>query len=310
MSNPAYEKYIESLETTYKTFKKMSSSLPTDNTYEGGRNAKGEPHGYGKMIYLGEGRKNGFGKMVYSNGSIYEGNWINGIKNGFGKQILDSGIVYEGEWSNDKKSGFGKQSWDSGTVYEGEWSNDKKNGQGIITYKNSSGYNNGDQYNGSWKDDVKNGNGVLTKSKGSILNEKWENGVLKLSEGNDTITLIINHFRVANCPFEPKGIYTGELKNNIPNGKGSFTVKFTDTDREIEKIYNGDWLNGIPHGFGIFEIIQIYKSNKQTEIDIYEGEWKFGEFVKGVYTNKYNGKIYNHNLDHSGADYGKVLGSY
>lgn len=295
MSNPAYEKYIESLETTYKTLKKMSTSLPTDNTYDGGRNAKGEPHGYGKMIYLGEGRKNGFGKMVYANGNIYEGNWINGIKNGFGKQTLDSGTVYEGEWSNDKKSGFGKLTLDSGTVYEGEWTNDKKNGQGKITYKNSSGFNNGDQYNGSWRDDVKHGDGVLTNLKGSILNEKWENGVLKSSGGkNVTISYFEHHDFLNEDDIKISGVYVGEIKDGKPHGEGTLTLPNGYK-------YSGSWSEGKKHGNGSSEqeISGVIES-------FFNGEFKYGRtwngngkghnregtWKNGIFT---NGKVYGYN---------------
>ena len=44
---------------------------------------------------------NGSGKMIYPSGSVYEGDWKNGIREGQGKMTFSDGFVYEGELKND-----------------------------------------------------------------------------------------------------------------------------------------------------------------------------------------------------------------
>ena len=224
MSNPAYEKYIESLEKAYELLKKTDVISQEENKYEGGRNTEGQPHGFGKMIYLGQGKKNGLGEMIYRDRIIYEGNWLNGAKNGSGKEIFDSGIVYEGEWEND----------------------------------------------------VKHGEGILTKKDGSVFNEKWENGNLVSSLGNGSITITINPLSDILSGYKySSGIYNGEIINNKPNGKGSFSVIGSHGRSKIRKYYIGDWLNGQPNGYGTVDI-EYQDEEDGLRKRRYEGEWREG----------------------------------
>ena len=41
-------------------------------------------------------------------GSIYKGQWLNGLRDGYGEIFYNDGSVYEGEWRNDKANGKGK----------------------------------------------------------------------------------------------------------------------------------------------------------------------------------------------------------
>lgn len=187
MSNPAFEKYIETLEITFNQLKKTVKTAANIDNYEGSRNAEGKPHGFGKLIFIGVGEKNGVGKMIYSGGSIYEGNWINGIKNGYGKQTEDSGTVYEGEWKNGKRNGNGKETVYSGTIYEGEWKNDERNGYGIINYgKGSALFGIGCVFKGEFLNGLKHGKGIIKDPDGLVFNEIWENG--NCIENYSTIT--------------------------------------------------------------------------------------------------------------------------
>ena len=40
--------------------------------------------------------------MLWSDGSKYEGHWINDSANGKGRLIHGDGDIYEGDWVNDK----------------------------------------------------------------------------------------------------------------------------------------------------------------------------------------------------------------
>jgi len=65
------------------------------------------------------------------NGSIYEGDFIDGEKHGRGK-YFDSinNIFYEGGWANGKMEGHGYMEFES-DIYEGEFKEDQKSGYGV-----------------------------------------------------------------------------------------------------------------------------------------------------------------------------------
>ena len=43
----------------------------------------------------------GMGRMIQANGSVYQGQWLNGMANGRGTFIDSKGSTYEGEWMDD-----------------------------------------------------------------------------------------------------------------------------------------------------------------------------------------------------------------
>jgi hypothetical protein len=42
--------------------------------------------------------REGQGKQIWSNGSIYEGTWLEGLPSGYGRLIGADGNYYEGQW--------------------------------------------------------------------------------------------------------------------------------------------------------------------------------------------------------------------
>ena len=94
--------------------------------------------------------------ITLENGSVYTGEWKNGMKDGIGVQNWPDGSIYEGEWKEDKANGKGKLIHADGDIYEGEWAEDKANGFGVYTHSN------GAKFIGDWKDDKQHGKGVET----------------------------------------------------------------------------------------------------------------------------------------------------
>ena len=84
--------------------------------------------------YLGEwnfhtNQKDGKGiKLFISDGTIYEGSWLEDKPNGKGRIINDDGTWYQGEWLNGVANGKGKWQSKDGSKYEGDWLNDNKHG--------------------------------------------------------------------------------------------------------------------------------------------------------------------------------------
>ena len=86
------------------------------NKYTGER----DPNGY----------RNGHGQFVFSDGSIYRGQWWQGLRHGYGEYRLMNGAVYKGQWAFDLKHGFGKFAA-PGTEITGVWLHDRLNGRAI-----------------------------------------------------------------------------------------------------------------------------------------------------------------------------------
>ena len=76
------------------------------------------------IISKGRMKPTGLGIMKFENGSLYEGQWENGVRSGYGRLIQDSGNVYEGRWSKDLANGYGVFSNLQGYRYEGNWLDD------------------------------------------------------------------------------------------------------------------------------------------------------------------------------------------
>jgi hypothetical protein len=67
-------------------------------------------------------------------GSLYIGEWKNGLRHGKGIFVAKSGNTYSGQWQNDKLHGYGCYSYRSGDCYEGEWQNNLYHGKGVFRH--------------------------------------------------------------------------------------------------------------------------------------------------------------------------------
>jgi hypothetical protein len=61
----------------------------------------------------------------------YVGQWQRGLKSGVGKEYSSDGSVYEGDFVDDEKEGFGCMVFPSGRIYSGGWKGGKQHGQGM-----------------------------------------------------------------------------------------------------------------------------------------------------------------------------------
>lgn len=109
---------------------------------------------------------------------------------------------------------------------------------------------------------------------------------------NEKMTLDLNGIG------ERKGTYTGEIKDDIPNGSGKFITK---NSSNVEWYYEGDWVNGQMEGEGM----QVWEELGQKHEGLYkdgnyEGEGKWyedntlvyqGNFSNGLYDGE--GKLFN-----------------
>ena len=87
------------------------------------------------------------GAITYSDGTLYVGEFKDGLPNGQGTFTYASGTQYVGEWMDGKNNGQGTKTFADGSQYVGEWMDGKRNGQGALTYTD------GRQKIGKWKND-------------------------------------------------------------------------------------------------------------------------------------------------------------
>ena len=130
--------------------------LPDGTVYEG-ELVDGEMHGHGVLRMKDSGE--------------YTGQWKHGLHHGKGKLTLPTGYVYEGQWEKGKKNGYGVMVDDGGRKYEGEWSVGRQHGTGTMTYGDAETV-----FSGQWRAGVPHGKGMLTRENGTIIRGVWADG--------------------------------------------------------------------------------------------------------------------------------------
>jgi hypothetical protein len=182
-------------------------------TYTGGT-LNGLRHGKGEIIWSdgtvlegdwvdGEPHGKGTGKSTYSDGEFYVGEYVDGREHGKGKYTYSNGAVYEGDWVDGREHGKGKCTYKDGSVLEGDYVDGWLQGKGKLTLSN------GDIYEGDFNDDlIPHGKGKLTKADGAIYEgdvvDGKRHGKGKLTAGGD--------------------VYEGDFVADKPHGKGTVTT--------------------------------------------------------------------------------------
>lgn len=201
----------------------------------------------------------GYGRMVFSDGTVYEGGWLNGKRNGFGKQKTSDGTYYECEWYNDVPSGFGKVRYASGGCYEGNWKDGKHNGFGMYTWSN------GDVYIGEFSGSKMTGYGALKRTSGDVTAGTWKDGNL-VERSKQEITKLTY----------TSASYIGQVADGKPYGYGWM-------DYNSGGFYEGIWMYGKQHCFG-----QLMNASG----DVYKGIWSEGKRCGHGKYSWTNGNIY------------------
>ncbi|KAL7575917.1 hypothetical protein ACA910_000716 [Epithemia clementina (nom. ined.)] len=138
-----------------------------------GQFSLGKRHGLGTQIWLeknyeGEWKDNalcGRGKLSWKNGSMYEGEFLQGRYHGQGVYTESTtGRKYGGSWVRGQKEGFGRETWpQTGEVYEGNYQRGRRNGFGRYTMGD------GSHYVGGWCNGERAGCGIHVTSNGDVL---------------------------------------------------------------------------------------------------------------------------------------------
>ncbi len=244
-------------------------------------NGKGALYSDGVKIFEGsfaQGRKNGMGREYADNLCVYMGEFENDLKSGFGISYRDNRVEYSGFWKNGRYDGQGAyHSADDGLDYAGTFINGKMDGRinivsgetliketlfdgGKCVYMREYNKNGEVVYDGAVSGGRREGMGCSYTEYG----EKIFEGIFKYGEPYKAMKVISKPLSeleyseklkdtaygkyikppvfVSEQPLG-KGIYSGSLKNGVPNGNG--TMLFTDHR------YTGEFKNGAPDGNGV-----------------------------------------------------------
>ena len=104
-----------------------------------------EPNG---SVYEGQfldGRRHLRGTMRYSNGYVYVGEWKHGTIHGRGRFVTGRGEEYDGEWFEGQRHGRGRAVYLDGSTYEGEFSAGHRHGAGKMVFAD------GCSFDGTWR---------------------------------------------------------------------------------------------------------------------------------------------------------------
>ena len=105
------------------------------------------------------------GRKVEDDGSIYKGNFSEGVKKGLGIQLFANYDVFRGEWNDDKPNGKGTYYYHNlQTFIEGPFKDGQPDSQGNFKIR----YGNGDVYEGGMLNRKKSGKGKLYYSNGDL----------------------------------------------------------------------------------------------------------------------------------------------
>jgi len=127
---------------------------------------------------------NGNGTIEYPDGSLYVGEFINGVAEGNGVLTKTDGSRYEGGFKNGQYHGLGSLTAPDGFKYEGQHKNGRSHGRGIMTLPN------GVRFLGQFENGYYKGPGTLVLPDGRRVVGEFEGW--GLAEGSDPIFYEMN----------------------------------------------------------------------------------------------------------------------
>ncbi|BCU02881.1 morn repeat incomplete domain containing protein [Pandoravirus japonicus] len=162
----------------------------------------GALHGYGEdagpdATYRGlhrRGKRHGYGVMVFPDGTVYEGQWADGVPAGYGTLRCPTGYLYRGWWADGVLCGQGVCRWPDGSEYAGAFEDGQPCGAGvhvrcdgerIVTTEDAAGVIHalvtrldGFRYDGGWDPSVgSSGQGTCIYADGSCIVGTWNGAV-------------------------------------------------------------------------------------------------------------------------------------
>lgn len=116
-----------------------------------------------------DGKRHGYGEQIWVDGTNYKGYWENDKMSGKGRLEYANGDIYDCNWCDNKAKGFGELAKANGSKYIGEWDNDQPHGEGTESWPD------GTEYKGTYARGLKDGKGTYIWSDGTKYEGEWSN---------------------------------------------------------------------------------------------------------------------------------------
>ena len=167
----------------------------------------------------------GSGSKRFPDGTVYTGEFANGLREGHGRYRSSLGAVFEGEWRAGVRCGRGMERYPIGNVYEGQFVGDKREGLGTMWYPG------GDTYEGFYKAGKKEGRGKYRSASGALYEGEYQ-ADLRDGQGKER--------------YPDGSVYEGGFKAGKRAGLG--TMRYASGD-----VYVGPWKRDLREGKGTFQ---------------------------------------------------------
>ncbi len=250
----------------------------------GVRQGRGKFHFSSGTTYFGQFENNKFhgqGEMTYARGDVFNGEFIDGVPQGEGVFTFVDGSEYVGHLRRGKFDGYGVMVYEDRSVYDGHWESGKWHGTGVYTNEH------GESWTGQWKQGIavrdelsESGveteelastaenvtTGVSTTRENPLADKPKKNNAHPRHTQQDKPLHDINVSEMDSITFDDGSLYTGEVKNGIPYGRGE--VAYSSGNR-----YEGYWRDNAPHGEGTM----YYTSGR-----VISAVWNRGEPIRDL----------------------------
>eukprot|EP00831_Metopus_contortus_P051195 TRINITY_DN4298_c0_g1_i1.p1 TRINITY_DN4298_c0_g1~~TRINITY_DN4298_c0_g1_i1.p1 ORF type:complete len:342 (+),score=62.94 TRINITY_DN4298_c0_g1_i1:91-1116(+) len=180
-----------------------------------------------------QGRIQGKGRKIFPQLDVYEGDFCDGKAEGKGKYTHPNGRTYQGCWKDNMQDGEGKEFLPGEYSYEGQFKNGMKHLYGKCEW------NDGAVYEGQFFEGRIEGQGKYSNKKGKIYKGEWQGG---REHGQGRLV------------FPSGEVYEGQFSQGKPNGHG----KLISSDGL--QTQEGTWVNSKKKG----EFI-LTKNNAPTQ---------------------------------------------
>lgn len=228
-------------------------------------------------------------QIAFKDGSIYYGDFKNGVVHGTGVLKYKDGVVYEGEFEDGFISGKGKKTFKDGFFYEGEFYKDFMHGIGklsapanYINYRKKR--RNFLEYEGDFAADSRSGRGKI-----------------KFSDGSNYDGEVLHGYMHGKGALKSEDVsYQGDFKEDLYDGYGIYKIKGVS-----DYTYTGNFSKGLKHGKGKLELgdgkicSTTWRNGKkegrfvlETPDSVSEGIFENDEVVGDITTRFSNGDLY------------------
>lgn len=124
-------------------------------------------------ISIKDGTTRKYVKYDASNGDYLDGFFDGNVFSGSAHLTYTDGSIYEGEVIEGKRDGTGTYTWNTGEFYDGKWTDNKMNGYGTYYYKGKEKY---PRLVGIFENGVPNGSFEYYIDSNTYFNTEWNSG--------------------------------------------------------------------------------------------------------------------------------------